>query len=461
MTDQRDLDRLLDAFFVEGTNEVADRVIDTALDQIDHTHQRRVLRMPRRFQTMNMPTRVAAAAVIGVLAVGATFFVIRPGPVVGPPGPTAGASSSPTTAVAVSPSPSPSPTQRLSTPSSSQEPCVTDQLKVLTGAALPATKGDRLSGLGQSRGVYFAGRPPQRAQLWAVGPGQDSATLIALVSPEPIILNVVDISPDGSNTLIRAGTISPGGGTECADLYVVRTDGSGATRLTTFGAGRFVTGGAFSPDGGRVAFHWWAPGTVSVLDLASGQTVDQVCDVTYSSHLTQVDWSPTGDRIAVGCSDALTIFDAGGTAAPIKVPASDEPLAFSWTDDTHVIVARGGGEIDSFDVVSQTSGIVGYFADSSEVYSRSGVFSPDGRWLVYQAGEAGYLMPTSGGAATRILDQVRDTFTWSADSRALVFLTDEWTLARIDVETLQRSTIGTITNREPFLTYRQGVWRIP
>jgi hypothetical protein len=461
MTDHRDLDRLLDAFFVEGTNEVADRVIDTALDQIDHTHQRRVLRMPRRFQTMNMPTRVAAAAVIGVLAVGATFFVIRPGPVVGPPGPTAGASSSPTTAVAVSPSPSPSPTQRLSTPSSSQEPCVTDQLKVLTGAALPATKGDRLSGLGQSRGVYFAGRPPQRAQLWAVGPGQDSATLIALVSPEPIILNVVDISPDGSNTLIRAGTISPGGGTECADLYVVRTDGSGATRLTTFGAGRFVTGGAFSPDGGRVAFHWWAPGTVSVLDLASGQTVDQVCDVTYSSHLTQVDWSPTGDRIAVGCSDALTIFDAGGTAAPIKVPASDEPLAFSWTDDTHVIVARGGGEIDSFDVVSQTSGIVGYFADSSEVYSRSGVFSPDGRWLVYQAGEAGYLMPTSGGAATRVLDQVRDTFTWSADSRALVFLTDQWTLARIDVETLQRSTIGTITNREPFLTYRQGVWRVP
>ena len=44
MTDQRELDRLLDAFFVEGTDELADRVIDAALDQIDHTQQRRALR---------------------------------------------------------------------------------------------------------------------------------------------------------------------------------------------------------------------------------------------------------------------------------------------------------------------------------------------------------------------------------------------------------------------------------
>ena len=70
MTDQRELDRLLGAYFVEGTNELADRVIDAALDQIDHTPQRRPLRLPRRFQTMTMPVRLAAAAVIGVLAVG-------------------------------------------------------------------------------------------------------------------------------------------------------------------------------------------------------------------------------------------------------------------------------------------------------------------------------------------------------------------------------------------------------
>ena len=79
MTDQREIDRVLDAFLAEGTGEVADRVIDAALDQIDHTRQRRALRMPRRFSTMTMPIRLAAAAVIGVLAVGGALYLTRPG----------------------------------------------------------------------------------------------------------------------------------------------------------------------------------------------------------------------------------------------------------------------------------------------------------------------------------------------------------------------------------------------
>ena len=96
MTDQRELDRLLGAFFVEGTDELADRVIDAALDQIDHTHQRRPLRVPWRFPTMTMPARLAAAAVIGVLAVAGAFYLVQPDqPAVGPPGPSPSASASP------------------------------------------------------------------------------------------------------------------------------------------------------------------------------------------------------------------------------------------------------------------------------------------------------------------------------------------------------------------------------
>lgn len=79
MTDQRELDRLLGAFFVNGTDELADRVIDAALDQIDHTRQRHAWRLPRRFSTMTMTTRLAAAAVIGVLAVGGAFLISQRG----------------------------------------------------------------------------------------------------------------------------------------------------------------------------------------------------------------------------------------------------------------------------------------------------------------------------------------------------------------------------------------------
>src|ERR1035437_7456802 len=98
MTDQRELDRLLGAFFADGTDELADRVIDAALDQIDHTRQLRVVRMPRRSSTMQMNTfmRFAAVAIIGALAIGFTLYVIRPGqPALGGPGPTSGVSTTP------------------------------------------------------------------------------------------------------------------------------------------------------------------------------------------------------------------------------------------------------------------------------------------------------------------------------------------------------------------------------
>ncbi|HEX5823842.1 MAG TPA: hypothetical protein VFY18_05205 [Candidatus Limnocylindrales bacterium] len=477
MTDQRELDRVLDAFFVEGTDELADRVIDAALDQIDHTQQRRVLRAPRRFSTMNMPTRVAAAAVIGVLAVGATFYVIRPSqPAVGPPGPTTGASSTPVAVV------TPSPSARLprSTPSSSSEPCV--QLDLKTGDALPAIRGDSLPGLGQGRGVYLATIEPARPHspgLWAVGPGTDPARPIAAVELSAGVVEVVGLSPDGSSVLIMAGHSGPGD-PNCADIFVVRTDGSGATRLTTFPLERVVVGAAFSPDGKRVAYAWkdsgsWPGfGTLTVLDLASGRTVDQPCNNTVFDFPYVVDWSPIGDRIAVACHRSIWIFDPSGTSAPIAVPSTGSILTFRWIDDNHIVVANDAGETSTFDVASGTSSVLGSFSESDiEIVIPSGVMSPDGRWLAYLGGVRGdvpgndfrivsYLVPTTGGRPTRILTEREawSTVGWSADSRALLGVINGSegagpTLSRLDVETLRLSTVGSLSD------YRQGVWQIP
>jgi WD40 repeat protein len=75
MTDQRELDRILGAFFVEGTNELPDRVISAALEQIDHTPQRHAARTPWRLPRMNTFARVAAAAVLGLFAIGGTLYL--------------------------------------------------------------------------------------------------------------------------------------------------------------------------------------------------------------------------------------------------------------------------------------------------------------------------------------------------------------------------------------------------
>ena len=474
MTDQREFDRLLDDFFVEGTDELADRVIDAALDEIDHTQQRRASRLPRRFPTMNTYSRIAAAAVIGVLAIGGTLYLIGPGQrAVGPPGPAVVASSTPDLAAGVSPSPSAS--QPVPTPSPSSEPCLTFEIQ--TGDELPDVSGDPVTGIGPGRGVFLAG-----STLFAVGPGDDPARPIAAVKPSTGgLVEFLDLSADGSNALIRAGFIG-GGNTdpECADLLVVRTDGSGVTRLTSFEAGRIVSGAAFSPDGTRVAYTSLGvsspgPETITVLDLASGRRVEQPCDSAFvGDPAIQVDWSPTGDRVALVCR-GLTIFDASGTAAPIEVPTiGPNHGGFGWTDASHLIVADGGADIESFDVVTQTSTLVGRLdaADLPSYASGSGVFSPDGRWLAFLNGSTAetYLVAASGGPATRVLDEDEQFVAWTADSRALVHTTSELDsqlatqviLGRVDAETLQRSRIATLSNySQGRITYRQGVWLFP
>ena len=243
----------------------------------------------RRFASRRGVALLAAAALLtagiggGALLVGSG--IVKPPsvspstlPSTAPATPTA--SASPGIAVDASPGP------QLTTPFSSPEPCV------LTGDALPPVDPVGIEGLGQIRGVYLAGRPPM---VWAVNPGQDTATPIASILPDPTI-DVLDISPDGSNALIRLGYIGGNASSECAGLYLVRTDGSGATRLTTLGD---VPTGAFSPDGRRIAYSQSAdPGTVTTLDLETGATVNQLCGSRYSSFL--IDWSPSGGTIASG-----------------------------------------------------------------------------------------------------------------------------------------------------------------
>lgn len=102
MTTDRDLDRIAKAWLADGPEELSDRVIDAAVDQIHLTRQRRTVGVPWRLPTMTTPARVVAAAVIGVLVVGSTLFILgRPGSsgVGGAPAPTMAATATPTVVV--------------------------------------------------------------------------------------------------------------------------------------------------------------------------------------------------------------------------------------------------------------------------------------------------------------------------------------------------------------------------
>lgn len=74
MSTNSNFDRIAEAWLAEGPTQLADRVLDVALDEVHVTRQRRRLPAPWRSDLMLSPLRLAAAAVIGALLVGAIYF---------------------------------------------------------------------------------------------------------------------------------------------------------------------------------------------------------------------------------------------------------------------------------------------------------------------------------------------------------------------------------------------------
>jgi hypothetical protein len=103
MTSRSDIEHVLDRYLAEGAEQVPDRVIDAALDQIEHSKQRRALRAPWRSQEMPSFFKIAlaGAAVVAVLVVGGMFLTRAPtpsvaGPAAGTPSPIASTEASAT-----------------------------------------------------------------------------------------------------------------------------------------------------------------------------------------------------------------------------------------------------------------------------------------------------------------------------------------------------------------------------
>lgn len=78
MTDDRSLERAARSFIEPGPTRAPEAALERALDIVQNTRQERDLGIPWRFTTMTMATRAAAAAVIGVLAIGAAAFLLKP-----------------------------------------------------------------------------------------------------------------------------------------------------------------------------------------------------------------------------------------------------------------------------------------------------------------------------------------------------------------------------------------------
>ena len=350
MTDQRELDRLLGAFFVEGTDELADRVVDAALDQIGHTRQRRAVRMPWRLSTPKMLIRVAAVAVIVVLAVSGALYLIGPGrPAVAGPSPTPGASSSlsePASPSVRPPSPSvrpPSPSIRLPSPSV-RLPTWTATGNMITARAdhtatlLPDGKV-LVAGGNDFVGSNFVGFLPASAELYDPSSGSWTATG-TMVTPRTG--HTATLLPDGKVLVAggAGGSGSDGGWATSAELY--DPSGGSWTATGTMVSPRQWHTATLLPDGKVLVAGGW--GGVLGLPLASAELYDP----------SSGSWTATGNMITARADHTATLLPdgkvlvAGGdkqaspTAMVVAAAELYDPSSGSWTATGSMGMARRG-----------------------------------------------------------------------------------------------------------------------
>jgi hypothetical protein len=107
MTQQRDIERLLDQWFSDGPDQAPDRVLDIVTDRIERRSQLPAWRLQWRSSPVNTYTKLAVAAA-AVLIVAVVGYNLLPGRStgVGGPAPTASPTAAPTAAPSTGPSPS-------------------------------------------------------------------------------------------------------------------------------------------------------------------------------------------------------------------------------------------------------------------------------------------------------------------------------------------------------------------
>jgi hypothetical protein len=79
MTGRTDIELVLDRYLAEGSETVADRALQQALDEIDRTPQRRGPLAPWRFPAMINPVRLATALAVAVIALAGAAYFLGPG----------------------------------------------------------------------------------------------------------------------------------------------------------------------------------------------------------------------------------------------------------------------------------------------------------------------------------------------------------------------------------------------
>jgi Tol biopolymer transport system component len=144
-------------------------------------------------------------------------------------------------------------------------------------------------------------------------------------------------SPDGAKIVFRRSGALPG-------IYVMNSDGSGETRITTSSDDETPV---WSPDGSKIAFSRWDTNDWDIWVMnPDGSGQDQITPEGDDANDQEPDWSPDSSRIVFRRwggveSSGLFVINADGTGLTRLTSNSDNMPAWS-PDGTKIVFDKGG-----------------------------------------------------------------------------------------------------------------------
>ena len=294
--------------------------------------------------------------------------------------------------------PSASPVAALGTPTAAplvpEGPCLTDRVQI-DSPADPSVPGwyrpTRVTASGVA--AFVVDETRNRGSIVVSGGdagGTPSSRRVAIyTTSDPA--GSVEVAPigwsaSGDTLLVRADQFG-GSGEEgsCANLFLVKVDGSGVIDLTDNGPGTFIFESALAPKTGQTAYL--QDGDLHVLDPVRGDSAVASCESAWS-----LGWSRDERRLLGICNgaDLLVADTLAGTSGEYILPDELSPLAATWAADGSSITVvatmpgtTSGAPLAALDFDPATA----TFERRSNAISSAptlglAALSPDGRWII-------------------------------------------------------------------------------
>ena len=213
------------------------------------------------------------------------------------------------------------------------------------------------------------------------------------------------------------------------DIYRIRVDGTGLTRLTN--AGTLNYNAAWSPDGSRIAFSSDRDGASDIYTMnadGSGQT-----RLTVGLDAWQPVWSPDGSKIVFSSFDGaalnvdIYVMNADGSHQVRLTRTAGGDFEPSWSPDSRRIAfssQRNVGE-EIYIINADGTGEHRLHADASLGSEQYPAWSPDGTRIaftvIYSFGSEDIFVANADGSGVMQLAQGGEQPVWSPDGSKLVF----------------------------------------